>query len=192
MEKSILKRKRQIFLLEYYSQTSVHLPIYSVKPVQTVDFIKYLFKCGLFTEVPHQGKIKWESQWEIYGDNLDHRVHTSHMTRERRGEDIHWFLLVGAPLRVHPPEELNKSRPRRNILNVDNCEFLPSVEDSSSLQQSFIFHIMETLVKFIPFLQGMSKAVPEYIPHQHVREMSKKSPCYLMDVLNKSENKGKI
>ncbi len=53
--------------------------------------------------------------WEIYGDNLDHSVHTYHMTKDNRGKDIHWFLLVGAPMRVVPPPGLDKTRPRRNI-----------------------------------------------------------------------------
>lgn len=128
--------------------------------------------------------------WEIYGDNLDHSVHTYYMTKESRGNDIHWFLLVGAPMRVVPPPGIDKTRPRRNILAVANHEFVPSVEDNLSLGESFKFHVMEVLTKYLPFLKEFAPALPKYLDHPHVNEMKKKSPFCILDLLDKSENSG--
>ena len=48
-----------------------------------------------------------EKSWPVYGNNLDYRVNTFHDTKGSKGQEIHWFLLVGAPNRVIPPVNLD-------------------------------------------------------------------------------------
>ena len=88
---------------------------------------------------------------------------------------------------VKSPPHINHSRPRRDILSVSNENFLPDTDAIQSLRQSFIFHVMGKIVKYVPGLQKI--AIPKYIPHPHLTEMSRKCPYDVLDLLDKSENK---
>ena len=127
--------------------------------------------------------------WNIYGDNLDYNKGVFHRTLDKQNQSLHWFLLVGAPLRVKPTEDLSKERPRRSILHVENHEFLPSLSDNAHLMKDFEFHLVETLVKYIPFLKPFSSCVPKFIPHKFVEEMSQKHEFQIIDLLKKNESK---
>ena len=74
-------------------------------------------------------------------------------------------------------------------MDVENCKFLPSLEDECQLKENFIFHIMEVnvMAKYFSFLKGFH--TPKYIPHPYVEEMSEKSVFEVLDLLDKSENR---
>ncbi len=192
LKETILQRKVSVVHDAFQHAALVPVLLYSTKPSQTVYFIRALLNCTPCTvgsSVHECPSSVHEPQWDIYGDNVDHRVHAYHMTKEARGSDIHWFVLVGAPLRVTPPPHLDNTRPRRPILEVPNSDFVPSLDDNRSLRDSFVFHVLEVLVREIPFLKQYAKLVPEYIDHPYVSEMSQKSDYCILDLLDKNESK---
>ena len=80
-------------------------------------------------------------------------------------------------------------RPIRDIRNVPNEEFVPNTDNTNSLMESFIFHVMKSLVKFLPCFNNFKSCIPPYIWHPHIQETSKKSEYDILDLLDKSENK---
>ena len=72
---------------------------------------------------------------------------------------------------------------------MPNSEFLPSLEDNASLIDSFRFHVMESLVKFVPFLQHLTDDIPKFIKHEHVEELSKKLEHLILALHDKNESK---
>jgi hypothetical protein len=73
-------------------------------------------------------------------------------------------------------------------MQVPNSEFYPSQDDQQSIRNDLNFHIVEALVKHIPFLQQYAAAVPLYIEHDHVEEMSHRHPYHIIDLLDKNES----
>jgi len=98
-------------------------------------------------------------------------------------------LTIIAPLRVIPDSSLDKARPRHNILTTSNGMFLPSLEENDDLLQNFKFHVIEILVNRLPFLESLRSAVPKYIDHPYVKEMSVKSEFMVLDLMDKNESK---
>ena len=191
VESTLINRKETLLAKALLDTLMLPLPIYSVNE-STTDIIMWLLKvkaspcspCSISNNILLEPS---STSYEIYGDNLDHTIHTYHRTKENKGKDIHWFLMLYAEQRVKSPPHLNHSRPRRDILSVSNDNFLPDTDAIQSLRQSFIFHVMETIVKYVPGLQKI--AIPKYIPHPHLTEMSRKCPYDVLDLLDKSENK---
>ena len=128
-------------------------------------------------------------QFEIYGDNLDFRKGVFHRSIDHKGDDNHWFLTLTAPLRVVPVASLDRTRPGHDILTQSNAIFLPTPEDSSTLLMNFKFHVMEILVNRLHFLQPLKPAVPPFIEHPYVKEMSTKSEYMVLDLMDKNESK---
>ena len=127
--------------------------------------------------------------YSILGDNLDHRVDTFHRTQKKKAQDLHWFLLLTVAHNVKYPENLSNTRPTRDIMTVQNSEFIPSIEDNNTLRENLIFHTMEVLVQNFTFLKEFKKAVPQYINHDYVDEMSKKTTYNVLELLDKNESK---
>jgi hypothetical protein len=101
----------------------------------------------------------------------------------------HWFLLVGLEKRVINLD-LDDTTPKADINKVDNNLFVPSLKNCSMLDNNFIYHIMHVVVKYLGCLKKYEKCVPKFIFHPHIDECSKKSDFAILDLLDKSENKG--
>ncbi|CAC5417633.1 unnamed protein product [Mytilus coruscus] len=110
------------------------------------------------------------------------------MSVDRRRKSWHWFLLVGLQKRVLNPT-LDDTAPISNITSVDNSTFIPNLNDCSKLDQNFMFHIMNVLVKYVGCLKKYKSCLPKFIPHPHLNELSGKSNFAILDMLDKSENK---
>ena len=186
MTQALEDRKENVITLNLYNALCVLLPVYGVTGA-TTRFITWLLDMNpsplsnylIRPFIPHP--------YDIYGDNLDHFVHTYHRTTEKKGKDIHWFLILCAQQRIAASCHLSSHRPQGSILSEPNENFLPGTNDLSSLRQNYIFHVMEALVKYVPGFQNFK--IPSFIPHPHVAEMSRKSTYDILDLLDKSENK---
>ena len=157
---------------ELYKFPSLQMKIYTATGTNLI-FMSWLLHEEMFTG-PEPVPVL-EKSWAVYGDSLDHRVNTFQCTKGRRDRapGILWFLLVGALNHVMPPVHFDRTRPRRGITTVPS-EFLSSLEDNTSLSDSFRFHVMESLVKSVPFLQHLKDDIPTFIELEHAEEMSKK------------------
>ena len=124
--------------------------------------------------------------YDLVGDNCDVTVKPTYMSSEKQNKSLHWFLNLGVIKRVTDPE-LPDLAPRQDIKQVENGEFIPNVEDCVSLDENFCFHIAHILVKAVPFLVDFK--IPDVIDHPFLEEMKKKSTFYVLDLLEKNENK---
>ncbi|KAK3108923.1 hypothetical protein FSP39_018735 [Pinctada imbricata] len=110
------------------------------------------------------------------------------MSVEKKRQSWHWFLLVGLEKRIFATG-LDNIKPIANICQVENGIFIPNMEDSSFLEQNFIYHIMQVLVKHIDTLRKYTPFIPQFISHEHIDASCRKSDYAIIDLLNKSENK---
>lgn len=125
---------------------------------------------------------------DIIGDNIDISRNPSQMSVDRRRKSWHWFLLVGLEKRIIN-DALADDYQLGDICRIDNSVFVPSVEDCSSLEEHFIFHIAHVLVKNVNCLKKYASCLPKFIEHSHIHESSQKSDYAILDILDKSENK---
>jgi len=99
---------------------------------------------------------------DIIGDNIDISRKPSQMSVDRRRQSWHWFLLVGLQKRVLNPS-LDDKAPIADINTIDNSTFIPSLDDCNKLDQNFIFHIMNVLVKYVGCLKKYQNCLPKFI-----------------------------
>ncbi|KAK3086018.1 hypothetical protein FSP39_012234 [Pinctada imbricata] len=125
---------------------------------------------------------------DIIGDNIDILRSPSQMSVEKKRQSWHWFLLVGLEKRIFATG-LDNTKPIANICQVENGIFIPNMEDSSFLEQNFIYHIMQVLVKHVDTLRKYTPFIPQFISHEHIDASCRKSDYAIIDLLNKSENK---
>ncbi|KAK3741554.1 hypothetical protein QZH41_002937 [Actinostola sp. cb2023] len=75
--------------------------------------------------------------YQIIGDNVDLYVKVKHMSSERQNKSIHWFGLNAVQDRVSGLD-LPDNEPIKNILELENIEFLPSRTDNDDLLHDLI------------------------------------------------------
>lgn len=139
-------------------------------------------------ELEESGKNDSQISCDIIGDNIDITRSPSQMSVDRKRQSWHWFLLVGLQKRVLNPL-LNDSAPIADIKSVDNCTFMPNFEECRKLDENFMYHITNVLVKYVGCLKKYKYCVPKFIPNPHLKELAEKSNFVLLDMLDKSENK---
>ena len=125
---------------------------------------------------------------DIIGDNLDLNRSPAKMSTERKRKSWHWFLMIGLKRRILNPL-LDDETPICEITELENSRFIPSIEDCTSVEENFLFHIMKVMVKHIDCLKKYEDCVPKHLPHPHTEESSKVSDYAILDLLDKSENK---
>lgn len=136
----------------------------------------------------NEGMVENCNSSDIIGDNIDISRNPSQMSKDRKRQSWHWFLLIGLQKRVLNPA-LDDSAPIADINTVENSTFIPNLNDCSKLDQNFIFHITHVLVKYVGCLKKYKNCLPKFIPHPHLYDMSEKSEFAILDMLDKSENK---
>jgi hypothetical protein len=124
---------------------------------------------------------------DVIGDNVDLTKTPSHLLSDNQRQSLHWFLNVGVKRRI--VSDLPDCGPQKDLLKVNNVEFLPNSDDCNQFDDNCVFHIVKVLVKYIECLNDFEDCVPEFIEHPHIDELSKKSEFVLLDLLDKNENK---
>lgn len=84
---------------------------------------------------------------------------------------------------------LNDTAPIADIKSVDNYTFIPNFDECRKLDEHFIYHITNVLVKYVGCLKKYKDCVPKFIQNPHLKELAEKSNFVLLDMLDKSENK---
>lgn len=91
-------------------------------------------------------------RFEIIGDNLDHTISPTNMTKDKQRKSLHWFLNVAVQRRVLA-DDLPCDKPKAEIMKVANSNFLPSREECESFHINMIHHIAQVITKYIDCLQ---------------------------------------
>ena len=124
--------------------------------------------------------------FEVIGDNLDFTIAPTQMTKERQRKSIHWFMNIVVEKRV--VSDLPNDKPKKDILQVPNCEFVPNITECNSLDNHMAYHIAKVICKHVTCLKPFEKCIPDCIDHPFMKELTKKSKYRVLDLLNKSEN----
>jgi hypothetical protein len=126
--------------------------------------------------------------FEIIGDNLDWTKNPGHMSKDNQRQSLHWFLNLAVQRRVLGtglPDDAN----RCSIEEVENVDFLPSLEECIGLDKDMCFHIKKTLTRYVGCLKPLAKNCALHIPHPYIAETSQKSNYAILGLMDKSENK---
>lgn len=127
-------------------------------------------------------KVKWYNRGQ-------YRFKQKSFTDEYRKKEKELALVFDGGWVLNP--SLDGTAPISDINKVENGTFIPNLDDYSKLDQNFLFHIMNVLVKYVDCLNKYKDCLPKYIPHPHLEELSGKSNFAILDMLDKSENKAK-
>lgn len=63
----------------------------------------------------------------------------------------------------------------RHLVNIENGEFLPSVEDNYTLRKDMIQVVSNILVETLPSFKVFKNIYPSHFEHIYSKEMAKKS-----------------
>ena len=124
---------------------------------------------------------------EIIGDNIDGGMRSTRQSLVNKKKDWHWFVMLVAQKRIYNLS-LPNMVPQADILTIDSSTFLPSNKDLESYSHDVDFHIMHTLVKFMPFLEDFKALIPDFIPHTFIEETSRKTEFLDIELIEESEN----
>ena len=97
-------------------------------------------------------------------DNIDIRQNVNNMTEENQDLDCHW---VNANVIFNRVSENNLADDgsMKDVMNVDNLEVLPNMDDHLAYRKNLKVHIQRILVKRIPCLRHLQDSVLMHIPH---------------------------
>ena len=135
---------------------------------------KFLLDGNNVEELKHQTEPKKPPLYQIIGDNVDLYVKVKHMASERQNKSIHWFAMNGVQDRVRA-DNLANENPIKPILEMENAEFLPSIQDNHDLLHDLIPVVARVLVERLPSFQCFKSVVVTHIPHEYSSQMKQKS-----------------
>ncbi len=99
-------------------------------------------------------------------DNIDIRQNVNNMTEENQDVDCHWVNANVVFNRVSG-NNLSDDRPIKDVMDVDNLEVLPTMEDHLAYRKNLKVYIQRILVERIPCLRHLQDSVQMHIPHVH-------------------------
>lgn len=106
-------------------------------------------------------------------DNLDFHIQVREMTKEHQNVSRHYTQIMALVDRVNC-EHLS-DEPVGDLLNVDNSEFFPTVEDNYTLRKDMIHVVSNILVENLPSFEVFKNIYPTHFSHIYSNEMAKKS-----------------
>eukprot|EP00795_Rhopilema_esculentum_P016095 gene16095-7448_t len=133
--------------------------------------------CKLDTLIEQRMHIQRSMQemlYQVIGDNLDLYIKVKHMTSENQNKSIHWFNLLGLPLRV-TGVNLDNTHQQRSIVSMRNEEFIPDKSLHNKLLLDLISLVSRVIVDNIKAFSPFKNLVLRHIPHKYSKEMSMKS-----------------
>ncbi|CAH1778501.1 unnamed protein product, partial [Owenia fusiformis] len=100
--------------------------------------------------------------FKVIEDNFDLTVIPNYITMLNQPIQHHWWLHIALEKGITAPH-LPSDRLTRNILDVPNCEFIPSVAECQELEHNMAFHVAQVLTKRIPFFKQFAEQIPNHI-----------------------------
>ena len=108
----------------------------------------------------------------LIGDNIDKNVAPRHMRHDHQVQSIHSWHWCASEDRF---DTSTVSMQLRDPDTISAKDYVPSVQDVSTLRDHYIILCARVLVSRLPFLQHFQDAVPKHIQHELSHEMAKKS-----------------
>ena len=108
----------------------------------------------------------------ILFDNIDGSLNRWHMTMENQNLDYHW---VNHKIVVNRVSGNKFDKSPRDILNVSNHRFLPTVQDQKRQRQNYIVLVARILVEHLECFKVFKDVCVSHIPHKYSKELAVKS-----------------
>ena len=108
----------------------------------------------------------------ILFDNIDGSLNRRHMTMENQNLDYHW---VNHKIVVNRVSGNKFDKSPRDILNVSNHRFLPTVQDQKRQRQNYIVLVARILVEHLECFKVFKDVCVSHIPHKYSKELAVKS-----------------
>lgn len=134
-----------------------------------------------------ESSFSTQTDFGLNGDNLDWIRRPSIYSEDRNTESVHWFNLIGYDNRV-VNWDLNDKNPIRDIKDLENSTFLPSLDDHAKLKDEFVVLVLRILVKNCKYFEQFASMVPTHIPHPYSKQMSHQSQVVSL-ILSEFSNK---
>lgn len=106
-------------------------------------------------------------------DNMDFQIRVREMTQDHQNISRHFTQIMALVDRVNC-EHLS-DEPVGHLVNIENGEFLPSVEDNYTLRKDMIQVVSNILVESLPSFKVFKNIYPYHFEHIYSKEMAKKS-----------------
>lgn len=118
-------------------------------------------------EMAHPGFV-------ISFDNLDINLQRRNMTMDLQNQDFHWVNHQMVTNRVSG-SKLDSSAPKKDLMDVCNLRFLPSMEDQRCQRLNYVVLCSRILVNHFEALAPLRDACIQHIPHKYTYELSQKT-----------------
>lgn len=128
----------------------------------------------------------------VLGDNLDIYVKTSHLTSEKRNQDLHLFTSNILFCRIAPVDKSNE-KPNVDLVKLTADNVMLSSESLQQERLSYAYGILlARILCQLPAFHCYKKLIPEHIPHEYSKKMEKKSMVFPLPIQFKKEAKHEV
>jgi hypothetical protein len=126
----------------------------------------------------------------IVGDNVNFAVGQAdlRMDSNRKVKDLHHAFASAALIHNFDFKTLSNSEPENEGYNLDVQDFIPNAEDYNRLKSSFIYHLTQLTIKFLPFFKVLKDLV-RHPDSPNRDQLKEKTQVVLLDTLYKNEQK---
>ncbi|KAK3732357.1 hypothetical protein QZH41_006622 [Actinostola sp. cb2023] len=125
--------------------------------------------------------------YTIVFDNIDMEIRPKNMTMVNQNKDVHWVNHKMVQNRVSG-NGLSYNGQHKELLDVPNIKFLPTVRDHKRQRQNYIVLVSRILVNHFECFSSFRDACLQHIPHKYSEEMVKKSEKVPLGIIFKNEN----
>ena len=131
-----------------------------------------------FSAKKHEHNLGYSVGW----DNLQIEVYRKHQTSEKKNKFLMRALTFAVKHRL-PSLHLRDER-TVNAVDIDPVHFLPTVMDYEEfLRPRLSVIVSRILARHIAYLNPLQKQVEEFIPHEYVKEMTRKTTVVNLGVV---------
>lgn len=124
-------------------------------------------------------KVNNGATFHLCFDNLDWRVHSGHLTAEKKNQDIHAVTTsyIVDNVDISHMEGENLDIPKLSIENVNKELFNATTEEQAKLRRDYIVLVSRVLPDHFEELDFMKKVANRPIIQKYKDEMAKKRIC---------------
>lgn len=135
--------------------------------VKTVEMIDHEYSTA-----PEEHEFA--SGYRFNFDNLDFLLRVRNMTTDHQNKSKHYVQIMAVKDRVNC-EHLPDDQPIGDLLELENNQFLPSLEDHETLRNDLIHAIAILLIENVKSFKVFEDVFPKHFQHEYSDVMSRKS-----------------
>ena len=120
----------------------------------------------------------------LVGDNVDLMVNARIQGTEHSNRSIHWTQQYAVLNRVNEPN-LDTTRPRKSLNEVQLIDLLPAEPTLERLKQRWAVLVSRIICKYLPKFHPYRDVVIRHIPHHYSDEMKAKSKTVSVTLIMK-------